>query len=208
MNDEQLNEVLALETARGIIETGIEGAYNSVTCSTAGDYPSLGCSQWEGQRANELLSWLDNGRKFINRSYSDIARSSEMPELKAMLASEQSKAAQQEILKIDCKRYIEAVRSVPSMDDTRCVIYAAMWCPTSDYVVKKFLQKRWITYDLRSLKGMRDLFASRYYLAAGVGERYAKGYENRANITFEYVASLDLTTKYGVPSYGAGPFGY
>jgi hypothetical protein len=40
MTDEQL----AYEIAKGIGKTGIEGSYGSVTCSTAGDYPSMGVS--------------------------------------------------------------------------------------------------------------------------------------------------------------------
>ena len=47
-------EELARAIAKGIIETGIEGDYGSVSCSTAGDYPSIGVSQWEGERANRL----------------------------------------------------------------------------------------------------------------------------------------------------------
>ena len=53
MND--WNKSLAKEIAKGIIATGIEGGYDSVAKSTAYDYPSIGVSQWEGNRANELL---------------------------------------------------------------------------------------------------------------------------------------------------------
>lgn len=44
-------EELAKYIAEGIIVTGVEGTYNDVSCSSAGDYPSLGISQWEGERA-------------------------------------------------------------------------------------------------------------------------------------------------------------
>ena len=54
MTDEQL----AYEIAKGIGMTGVEGGYESVSCSTAGDYPSMGISQWEGLggRGDTLLS--------------------------------------------------------------------------------------------------------------------------------------------------------
>ena len=48
-------EELAKYIAEGIIVTGVEGTYNDVSCSSAGDYPSLGISQWEGERADTLL---------------------------------------------------------------------------------------------------------------------------------------------------------
>ena len=41
-------EEMARYIAQGLIETGIEGGYDAVSCSMAGDYPSLGVSQWEG----------------------------------------------------------------------------------------------------------------------------------------------------------------
>lgn len=50
-----LNKSLAKEIAKGLIYTGIEGGYDSVAKSTAYAYPSIGVSQWEGNRANELL---------------------------------------------------------------------------------------------------------------------------------------------------------
>lgn len=40
-----LRHLLAHEVAAGIIATGIEGAYDAVSCSTAGNYPSMGVSQ-------------------------------------------------------------------------------------------------------------------------------------------------------------------
>ena len=71
MTDEQL----AYEAAKSLIELGVEGPYNNVCCSTAGDYPSLGVSSWEGSRADYLLSWIDGGLKFFGRSYTDIEAS-------------------------------------------------------------------------------------------------------------------------------------
>ena len=60
------NEELALEIAKGLVGSGVEGAYNALTCSTAGDYPSMGCSQWEGinGRGDILLRYTVDGYKF------------------------------------------------------------------------------------------------------------------------------------------------
>ncbi|WP_405379552.1 hypothetical protein [Phascolarctobacterium sp.] len=192
-------DLLANEIAKGLIETGIEGPFDAVSCSTAGDYPSLGCSQWEGQRANNLLSWIDGGKQFMSRTYSDIANSGELPALKALLDSEQGRTAQREILKADCIEYVKAIQTVPTMDDTRCVIYAGMWCPTSHIVVQAFLRHRWSIWNLRSLETLRNLFRDQYYIAADVGEQYAQGYANRAEITYQYVAGLYIP---GIPEYG------
>ena len=91
MSNEEWNKVLAKEIAKGLIETGVEGAYDSVAKSTAFDYPSIGCSQWEGGRADDLLAKIPNGEKFIGRSYADIKDSGELEDLKALLRSEEGK---------------------------------------------------------------------------------------------------------------------
>lgn len=201
------NEQLAYEIARGIGQTGVEGYYNTVTCSTAGDYPSMGISQWEGSRGDRLLSYIDGGSYFAGRSYSDIKNKGEIYALSELLGSPQGQEAQNQILAEDClAMYVPALKQVPTLDDSRCFIYAGIWCPTSHYVVRKFLQNRCDRYNIRSLATIRDLFRDQYYIAAAVGERYAAGYANRAENTFRYVAALDLSA-YGVPEYGQGPFG-
>ena len=78
-------EELAREIAKGLVNTGVEGGFEAVSCSTAGDYPSIGCSQWEGERANELLSSITGGDKFTNRAYSDIEAAGEIEEVAALL---------------------------------------------------------------------------------------------------------------------------
>lgn len=197
-----IRKILADEISKGIIATGVEGPFDAVSCSSAGDYPSMGCSQWEGSRGDTLLSYIDGGQHFIGRSYSDIVNSGELSQLKALIGSKQGKTAQQMILADDCLTYVDALQQVPTLDDTRCLIYAGMWCPTSHYVVSKFLKNRCNTNNLRSLVVLRDLFMSQYYRSAGVGEQYAAGYANRATITYNYVAGIDLTTPYGIPAYG------
>lgn len=193
---------LAREIAKGLISTGIEGSYDSVAKSTAYAYPSIGVSQWEGNRADELLRAIPGGEEFVGRTYVDIKASGELSMLKELLRSEAGQQAQLEQLARDCLQYVEVLQQVPTLDDTRCLIYAGMWCPTSTYVVKCFLENRFDRVDLRSLEALYKLFENYYWIAADVGELYRAGYANRARITYEYVAGIDLTTPYGVPAYG------
>lgn len=196
------NENLAKEIAKGLINTGIEGGYDSVAKSTAYDYPSIGVSQWEGYRANELLRNIPGGREFANRSYVNIQASGELPMLRQLLDSEEGRKAQLDMLTHDCLSYVEALQEVPTLDDTRCLIYAGMWCPTSTNVVRHFLKNRYTKVDLRSLERLNNLFKMHYWIVADVGEMYRAGYANRADRTYQYVAGIDLTTPYGIPPYG------
>ena len=196
------NKSLAREIAKGLIKTGIEGGYDSVTKSTAYDYPSIGVSHWEGTRANELLRAIPGGEEFADRTYIDIKASGELPMLKELLRSEAGQQAQLDQLSRDCLQYVDALQQVPTLDDTRCLIYAGMWCPTSTWVVKRFLSNRYMHVDLRSLEALYKLFKDYYWIAADVGEMYRPGYANRAQTTYEYVAGIDLTTPYGIPAYG------
>lgn len=196
------NKSLAREIAKGIIATGIEGGYDSVAKSTAYAYPSIGVSQWEGNRSDELLRVIPGGEEFVGRTYVDIKASGELPMLKEVLRSEAGQQAQLEQLSRDCLQYVDVLQQVPTLDDTRCIIYAGMWCPTSTYVVKRFLKNRFERVNLRSLEALNKLFQNYYWIAADVGEMYRIGYANRADNTYQYVAGIDLTTPYGVPAYG------
>lgn len=196
------NKALAREIAKGIIATGIEGSFHSVAKSTAYDYPSISVSQWEGNRADELLRAIPGGEEFVGRTYIDIKASGELPMLKELLRSDAGKQAALDQLSRDCLQYVEVLQQVPTLDDTRCIIYAGMWCPTSTYVVKRFLENRFERVNLRSLEALNKLFKSYYWIAADVGEMYRAGYANRAEATYQYVAGIDLTTPYGVPAYG------
>ena len=91
-------EELSKEIARGIAETGIEGTYDTAISSTAGDYPCIGISSWESNRADSLLAMIDGGSYYANRAYSDIRAAGELPALRNLLASEQGRAAQLEML--------------------------------------------------------------------------------------------------------------
>ena len=196
------NKVLAREIAKGIIATGIEGDFDSVAKSTAYDYPSISVSQWEGNRADELLRAIPGGEEFVGRTYIDIKASGELPILKELLRSDAGKQAALDQLSRDCLQYVDVLQQIPTFDDTRCIIYAGMWCPTSTYVVKRFLKNHFERVDLRSLEVLNKLFKNYYYIAADVGEMYRAGYANRAEATYQYVAGIDLTTTYGVPAYG------
>lgn len=196
------NKVLAREIAKGIIATGIEGDFDSVAKSTACAYPSISVSQWEGNRADELLRAIPGGEEFVGRTYIDIKASGELPMLKELLRSDAGKQAALDQLSRDCLQYVEVLQQIPMLDDTRCIIYAGMWCPTSTYVVKRFLENRFERVNLRSLEVLNKLFKNYYYIAADVGEMYRAGYANRAEATYQYVAGVDLTTPYGVPAYG------
>ena len=186
-----LRHLLAKEIADGIIATGVEGGFDSVSCSTAGNYPSMGVSQWEGSRGDNLLSWIDAGRKFMGRSYSDIVNAGELYELKHVLSSPQGQHAQREILAYDCLDYVDML--MPLIADSKCVIYAGIWCPTSTMVVEIFVKNRikW-GYNVNNLGALRDVFREQYWKAADVGEQYRQGYANRAERTYSYLVDHDI----------------
>jgi hypothetical protein len=184
-------EELGKEIALGLVNTGIEGGFGSVSCSTAGDYPSLGAQQVEGDRADELLNNIAGGDKFAERSYSDIENAGELDELSALLDSAEGQAAQLEIIGRDTQTY--AQRAIDcGLTDARCVIYAGMWGPTSTYIVGKFVQNRIDRNIAANLENLNQIFYDEYAAAAGCSD-YATGYQNRANNTYNYVSSLDLS---------------
>ena len=186
-----LRPLLAEVLADGIIASGVEAGFDSVSCSTAGNYPSMGVSQWEGKRGDNLLSWIDAGRKFMGRSYSNIVNAGELYELKHVLSSPQGQHAQREILAYDCLVYADAL--MPLIADSKCVIYAGIWCPTSTMVVEIFVKNRikW-GYDVNNLEVLRNVFRDQYWKAADVGEEYRQGYANRADRTYNYLANHDI----------------
>lgn len=198
MNKQQLG----LEIATGILQTGVEGGYESVSCSSNGDYPAMGMSQWEGLggRGDYLLGCIPGGDRFAGRTYSDIKAAEELEALSELLASPDGQEAQNQILIEDCtEKYVPALAQVPRFWDSRCFIYAGIWCPTNHICVMRFLQNR-ADRGITDLATLRDLFQSEYYIAADVGEKYAEGYANRAVNTFNYAASCDLSA-YGIEPY-------
>ena len=198
------NEELGKEIALGIINTGVEGGYDALSCSTAGDYPSMGVSQWEGLdggRGDTLLSYIDGGDHFAGRTYSDIEAAGELDALSELLGSEQGQQAQQMILAQDCTElYADTLTDIDGFDDSRAIIYAGIWCPTSHVVVSKFIEhRRDRGEDVNDLYTIYNLFHDEYAHAAGCDD-YEAGYQNRATNTYDYVRELDLSA-YGVPVY-------
>lgn len=192
-------ESLAKEIAKGLIETGVEGGYDAVSCSTAGDYPSIGCSQWEGidGRGDALLSMISGGERFIGRTYSDIENAGELEALAELLSSPEGQEAQLQMLASDClDMYLPALEEVPTLTNPRCIIYCGIWCPTSHQVVRVFTTNRVNRgYDVNDLDVLYTLFYNEYAIAAEC-EDYMEGYQNRAVNTYHYCANLDLA-EYG-----------
>lgn len=194
MTDEQL----AREICLGLMNTGIEGSTSSVSCSTAGDYPSIGFNQWEGGRADTLLSYIDGGDRFIGRAYSDILGSGELEDLENLLGSPQGEEAQVQMSLDDALVYVEFARDA-GLTDPRCIIYFGMWCPTSHYVCRGFVRSYFDSYDMNDLNDLCTAYFNSYASYADC-EEYLEGYQNRAEITYEYLVDLDLG-KYGIEAY-------
>ena len=203
-NNIMTSHQIAHEIALGIINTGIEGRYDSISCSSAGDYPSIGVSQWEGDRADALLHKMPGGIRFMDLPFGHLVSNNLIYDLKHLLDSPEGRKVQIKTLEEDCLNYITFLLDIENLDDPRCLIYAGMWCPTSHYVVRRFLQNRKDRVNYRSLKALRDLFYNEYASASSIDYQYYAGYKNRADITYQYVAELDLTTPYGIPAYGEG----
>lgn len=179
---------MARLAAAGIAETGIEGGYGSVSRSTAGDWISIGISQWEDIRADAVLLAIPGGRDFLYRPYSALKTEGALPALSALLGSEEGRRAQDMRLALDCEEYIAALSQIESLTPAT-TIYAAMWCPTSLYTVVTFLKNREARADLGNLDTVHHLFRTEYARAADVLP-YAEGYRNRADATYEYVGHL------------------
>lgn len=187
-------EELGLEIAKGLVETGVEGGYGAVSCSTAGDYPSVGIQQLEGERANELFSMIDGMQQYIDVHFFELSYS-DLEDMSLLLESEQGQIAQLEILGRDCETYAQACIN-GGLTDARAVIYAGIWCPTSHYCVERFISKRINNgYDMDDLYTLATTFAEEYASAVDCDE-YAEGYANRAWNTYNYVRNLDLS-EYG-----------
>ena len=178
--------MLAGLIARGIAETGIEGSFSSISCSTAGDYPSLGISQWEGPRAEALLLSIPGGENYTQMSYSMLESSGRIGGLAALLASPAGQAAQRETLAADCAAYAAALECIGGLTAPASKVYAGMWCPTSLTVVTAFLINRIGRCDLNDLTMVHRLFRADYACAANC-ENYLPGYQNRADRPYAWV---------------------
>lgn len=85
-------EEMAAAAARGIAELGIEGTWDSAVRSTGGDRPSLGVSQWEGERADGLLAAIPGGAAYAGRPWSALTETDRRA-LSALLDSKEGRAA-------------------------------------------------------------------------------------------------------------------
>ena len=168
----------------------------------------LGSPEWLADRADNLLAKIPGGKKFIGKSYSYLDDNDLLDELAEVLDTPEAQKVQLDQLAEDCVTYVKAVQAVPYMDDTRCAIYASSWCTISYIWVTGFLNK--IQSDgvnVRSLKELAEAFADGFLDYCDLNERYREGYANRAWNVYYHVAAIDLTTDYGIPVYGEGPFG-
>ena len=199
---------LSKHVADTLMATGVEGAFGSIAKSSQQDKPSIGCSQWLADRADNLLAKIPGGKKFIGKSYSYLEDNDLLDELSEVLETPEAQEVQLEQLAEDCVTYVRAVQAVPYMDDTRCAIYAASWCTVSYIWVAGFLNS--IQDDgvnVRSLKELAEAFSDGFLDYCSLNDRYREGYSNRAWNVYYHVAAIDLTTDYGIPIYGEGPFG-
>lgn len=202
------NENLAFYVAKTLLETGVEGGYDAITKSSQKDLPSIGCSQWLADRADSLLKKIPGGDRFAGKSYSYLSGNGLLEELASVISTPEGIEIQKKQLAEDCLAYVNAVQQVEYMDDTRCAIYAASWCTVSKIWVSGFLnQLKQSGVNIRSLKELANGFSGGFLDYCGLNNRYRQGYSNRAWNVYYYVAAIDLTTNYGIPVYGDGPFG-
>ena len=200
-------EDIAYYVSKMLIETGVEGDFDAVTKSSKSDYPSIGCSQWLYDRADKILSQIEGGSQFVGKTYSSIVNEGKLDELKSILKSKQGQEVQLTQLKEDCLNYVNDLRQIWWLDDTRCLIYAATWATTSVSTVHKFIEWQRGHINIRSLLALANEFASQYRSYFGVDEKYQLGYSNRAWRMYYAVAEIDLTSEFGIPEYGKGEFG-
>lgn len=184
MNEDELARLIA----KGLIETGVEGGYDNVCCSTAYDSLCLGVSSWEQERGQALLAMISGADKFISRPYSDLS-DEEIEELSALLDSEQGHIAQLNLLANDCLDYVFAVIDA-GLNSDASIIYAGMWCPTSTYVVcRAIAMAKEEGVDVDDVDSLADYFHDNYAIIADC-EEYEEGYQNRSNASVSYIHSV------------------
>lgn len=183
-------EKAAVEIAKGLIATGVEGAYDGFSKSSAGDYPSIGCSGWEGNRADALLTNIGMSQ-YCGRSYSSLTPE-DISKIKIALDTEKGQSAQLAILSSDASNYVNSILAKVKITEIRCLIYAGIWCPTSTSCVCSHLDKN--SGVVNNLEKLNHAFiddpGSYALTTAGLEEKYAAGYRNRGNITYNYCKNL------------------
>lgn len=202
-------EDIAKYVSQILIQSGVEGKFDDIAKSSKSlvAYPSIGCSQWLYDRADNILKKIPGGDKFVKLPYSSIINKGLLNELKTILASPESQKVQMEQLYTDCLEYVNDLRQIWWLDDTRCLIYASTWATTSISIVHKFVELCRGYGNIRSLLFLTSEFANKYRSFFDVDDKYQQGYFNRAWRVYNAVAELDLTTPFNIPEYGKGEFG-
>lgn len=183
-------EKAAIEIAKGLVATGVEGPYDTLVISTAGDYPSIGCSCWEGIRADTIFKELGLS-EYAGRSFSSLS-DSDKSKIKLALGSEKGQQVQWAILSKDTAGYVDEILKTVTVNNIRCLIYLGIWCPTSTYSVVRHAAKfSSILDDLDRLNSaFIDAPTSYALTTSGLGTQYEDGYRNRGNRTLAYCKAL------------------
>lgn len=200
-------EDIAEYVANVLIDSGVEGNFDDIVKSSKSEFFSIGISQWLYDRADSIFRKLPGGEKYVGMTYGQLIGTGLIYNLQDLLKSEIGQKVQLEQLGMDCYNYVNTLRQVWYLDDTRCLIYAASWATTSLRLVKEFVEQQRGIINIRSLHALADAFANHYRAFFGVDSKYQLGYSNRAWRVYDIVAAIDLTTKFGIPEYGKGEFG-
>ena len=183
-------EKAAIEIAKGLVATGVEGPYDTLVLSAAGDYPSIGCSCWEGIRADTIFKELGLS-EYAGRSFSSLS-DSDKSKIKLALGSEKGQQVQWAILSKDTAGYVDEILKTVTVNNIRSLIYLGIWCPTSTYSVVRHAAKfSSILDDLDKLNSaFVDAPTSYALTTSGLGTQYEDGYRNRGNRTLAYCKAL------------------
>ena len=183
-------EKAAIEIAKGLVATGVEGPYDKIVCSTAGDYPSIGCSCWEGARADAIFEELGLS-EYAGRLFSSL-KDSDRSKIKLALGSDKGQQVQWAVLSKDTAGYVDEILNKITVNNIRCLIYLGIWCPTSTYCVVRHAAK--FSSFLDDLDKLNSAFidgTTSYALTtSGIGAEYEEGYRNRGNKTLAYCKAL------------------
>lgn len=192
-------ETMAKAMAVGLLNTHVEGYYNSFTCSTGGNYPSMGFSQWEGSRGDELLKDLGLGQ-YAGKSNDTLIALGADKIIAAALNTEKGHQTQMNKAITDMKNVLSNIRNIlPDLTNTKCALYIGIWSPTTYFgeATCRFLKKRIDPDKINSLEAVHAVFANDGYAQWALGYDQSvfnanhDGYNNRANITYKYCSGIN-----------------
>ena len=184
------NEKAAIEIAKGLVATGVEGPYDTLVISTAGDYPSIGCSCWEGARTDAIFKELGLS-DYAGRSFSSLS-DADKSKIKLALGSDKGQQVQWAILSKDTAGYVDEILKTVTVENIRCLIYLGIWCPTSTYCVVRHAAKFSSCLDDPDKLNSAFIDAPTSYAltTSGLGSSFEEGYRNRGNRTLAYCKGL------------------